>query len=198
MGQASTQKHKEEQMRRIFLFMISIGLTVAAGAVKAANLVTATSEGWSVTVDGAAAHTSHFAEGLGTVLDDVRLNLRDEHGLEPWKNWSVATNGRNQLSIRTAEPPGSWLLDLRSQKLEDFLHVVRCRSRRGSARPPGRIVARLLDPQGTPVNWMMTPRNQERLRGLRVRAPLLSSPAESGSYVLRAGTGGQFQSAQSL
>ncbi len=158
-------------MRRIFLFMISIGLTVAAGGVKAANLVTATSDGWSVTVDQQR-HTLRIShEGLGTVLDDVRLELRDEHGLEPWKNWSVATNGRNQLSIRTAEPPGSWLLELGPRSLKISCTSYDAVLAAEAPAPPGRIVARLLDPQGTPVNWMMTPETKNGYGGFEASYP---------------------------
>ena len=81
-----------------------IVLTVLAGAVRAESLVTVIGGGWSVTADGNQSLLSISHETLGTVMEDVRLNLQGERGLRPLKKWSVEKKGENQLSIRTGQP----------------------------------------------------------------------------------------------
>ncbi len=45
-------------------------------------------------------------------MKDVRLNLLDERGLAPLKNWSIEKKGQNQLFIRTAKPITGWQVEL--------------------------------------------------------------------------------------
>ena len=120
-------------MRRFFSLMISISLIAAAGAAKAENLVTVTSEGWSVTLDEEQHNLSISHETLGTVLTDVGVNLRGERGLNPLTNWSVEKKGQNQLSIRTAKPTNRLAHRVGSKYIEDFQYVDRCSSHRESA-----------------------------------------------------------------
>jgi Melibiase/Alpha galactosidase C-terminal beta sandwich domain len=151
--------------------MVPIVLTVAAAAVKAADLVTLTSRGWTVTADGADGVLSIRRQGLGIVLERVRLNLRTERELQPLKTWSAEKESENQLSIRTADPRTGWRVELGVNTLQ-----VSTTSAEGllTAEAPAssdRIEARLLDRLGTPVNWMMTPETKSGYGGYEASDP---------------------------
>jgi len=141
-------------MRRFFWLMISISLIAAAGAAKAENLVTVSSDGWSVTLDEEQHNFSILHETLGTVLADARLNLRGERGLNRLANWSVERKGQNQLSIRTAKPPTAWLIELAANTLKISCTSTDAVLTAKAPAPTDRIVARLLDPRGVPVDWV--------------------------------------------
>jgi hypothetical protein len=149
-------KHEEEQMRRFFSLVLSFSLMAVAGAAKAENLVTVTSEGWSVTLDKQHHTLSIAHETLGTVLTDVRLNLRTERGLNRLTNWSVERKGEDQLSIRTAKPPTGWLIELAPNALKISSTSTEGVLTAKAPAPTDRIVARVLDPGGFPVEWVGT------------------------------------------
>ena len=143
-------------MRRFFWLVISIFLIAVAGAAKAENSVTVTSEGWSVTVDKQQHTLSISHEPLGTVLTDVGVNLRGERGLNRLTNWSVERKGQNQLSIRTAGPPTIWLIELALNTLKISSSSTEGVLTAKAPAPTDRIVARVLDPRGFPVEWVGT------------------------------------------
>jgi hypothetical protein len=136
--------------------MISIGLTVATGAGKAASLVTVTRAGWTVTADGDQGLLSVGREDLGTVLQGVRLNLQGEHGLEGLKGWSVEKRGENGISIRTSAPRTRWVFELDDQVLRISTTTAEGVLTAEAPASADRIVVRLLDPQGVPVTWSGT------------------------------------------
>ena len=143
-------------MGKSFSLLISISLIVAAGAAKADKPLTITREGWSVSFEEAQRTLTVSYETLGVVLKDVRLNLRGERSLNLLKNWSVEKKGQNRLSIRTVKPATAWLVELAPNTLK-----ISSTSTDGvlTANAPAssdRIVARLLDPQGVPVDWVGT------------------------------------------
>ena len=142
-------------MRKWLCFGILISL-MAGAAARAETSLTATSDGWSVAADAAQHYLTVSHETLGVVLTEVRLNLRSERGLEQLATWRVEKKGGNQISIRTAGPPSAWLIELRPLALK-----ISCTSTAGvltanAPAPPQRLVARLLDPQGVPVDWVGT------------------------------------------
>jgi hypothetical protein len=143
-------------MRRLLPLVISISLIAVVASAKAEKLVTVSSDGWSVTLNEEQ-HTLNVShETLGTVLTDVRLNQRGLSGPNRLTNWSVETKGRNQLSIRTARPPTAWLIELAPNALKisststDGVLIAK------APAPTDRIVARVLDPGGFPVEWAGT------------------------------------------
>jgi hypothetical protein len=148
------EKREERLMRRFFWLMISISLIAAIGAAKAENLVTVSSHGWSVTLDEEQHNFSISHETLGTVLADARLNLHGERGLNQLTNWSVERKGQSQLSIRTAKPPTAWLIELGSNTLKISCTSTDAVLTAKAPAPTDRMVARLLDPRGVPVDWV--------------------------------------------
>ena len=93
--------------------LISAALTVAGGVTEAATPLALTREGWTVTADGERGLLTVSHDRLGTVLQDVRLNLQGEHGLVPWTTFSAETKGARQLLLRTAAPGTVWLVEPR-------------------------------------------------------------------------------------
>src|SRR5208337_4150147 len=143
-------------MRRSISLMISISLIVAIGAAKTDKPVTVTSEGWSVSFDEEQRTFSISHETLGTVLTDVRLSLRGERGLNPLETWSVERKGQNQLSIRTVKPTTGWVVELGPNTLKISSTSTDAVLTANAPAPTSRIVARVLDPQGVPVDWVGT------------------------------------------
>ena len=85
-------------MGRIYLAVIGIAvLAVQVGWADAGTPLTVSSEGWTVTGDGQQRVISISYENLGTVLKDVRLNLRGQDGLQQLKGWSVGKVGKRDF-----------------------------------------------------------------------------------------------------
>jgi len=143
-------------MSKFFRLLVLISLIALEGTLKADNPITVTSEGWSVSVDGAQHTLSISHETLGAVLTDVRLNLKNERGLQPLANWTVEKKGQTQVSIRTAKPATAWLIDLSPNTLKISSTSSQAVLTADAPAATDRITARLLDPQGVPVDWVGT------------------------------------------
>src|SRR4051794_11491834 len=111
---------------------------------------------WTVTADAAknAVTISHSA--LGVVVKDVRLNVRGSGGLAPVEHWTVEARGERGLVFESESPKTAWKITAADQLL-----VVTCTPNDVPLpgpvpAAPQRIVARLMDPAGTPVDWVGT------------------------------------------
>ena len=143
-------------MRRFFSAVILILLTVGAAWAEAKSPASVASEGWTITADVETGVLKIAHDKLGTVMQQVRLNLQTERGLRVLKGWSVDGATANSLSIRTAQPSTGWMIECSS-------NVVKISSTSTSAvitaevpAPPERVPARVLDPRGAPVDWKGT------------------------------------------
>ena len=152
-------------MAKFIVLTMWIVLSITSGWAQTGNPVSITSNGWTVTADVGQAVLTIKSDKLGTVLQDVRLNLQRDETLHPLKNWVVEKKGLNQLSIRTQEPRTGWLFELRP----DLLKVSNTSTEAIlSGKAPSsseRIVARLLDPEGIPVDWEGTPEVEDGYGG---------------------------------
>ena len=158
-------------MRRIYLVVIGLVLAVQLGWAEAGNPLTVSSEGWTVTADGQQGVISVTYENLGTVLKDVRLNLRGQHGLQQLKGWSVGKVGEKGLSIHTAEPRTVWAIKLGPEALTISTTTAEGVLTAEAPATQDRIVARLLDPQGVPVTWVGTDEVKNGYGGSETRNP---------------------------
>ena len=143
-------------MARLFSLVIAVGLTLTGGWAQTGNPVSVTSDGWTVVANGEDGALSISYDQLGIILKNVRLSFQGEHGPHQFRNWSVEKRGEDELLIRTTQPPTAWQLRLSPNAVE-----ISSTSAEGviTAEAPAaasRIVARLLDPQGVPVNWVGT------------------------------------------
>ncbi len=89
-------------------------------------------------------------------MRDVRLRLRDGQGSHPLTGWRAERSGPNQLSLRTAQPRTGWVIELRPDVLKFSSTADGAALTAKVAAPATRIPARLIDPQGAPVDWVGT------------------------------------------
>jgi len=141
--------------KRLFL-LLSVFLAAIAIPARAQNPVTVSNEGWSVSVDGAQHTLSVSHQNLGAVLNEVRLSLRTQGGLSPLANWTIDKQSGTQVSIRSANPATAWLIELGANVLKISSTSPEAVLTAKAPAPSDRIVARLLDPQGVPVDWVGT------------------------------------------
>ena len=148
-------------MHSLLLGLILSPAIPLAGAQSA----TLESNGWTISVhqDAGAVDISYAKTGM--LLLGARLNKLGDHGVEPIKAWTAALEGADRLSIVVASPPGAWRFECRPEELvitsTSNLSVLTARV----PAPPGRLPVRLIDPEGTPVDWTGTAEVQESYGG---------------------------------
>ncbi|MDR3718900.1 MAG: alpha-galactosidase [Bryobacteraceae bacterium] len=116
--------------------------------------VTVAAHGWTVAAEHETLTVTH--EKLGVLMRGIRLWLRDEQGLHPLTGWSAEPSGPDRLSLRTALPRTGWVIELRPNVLKFSSTANGAALTAKVAAPPTRVPARLIDPQGTPVDWVGT------------------------------------------
>ena len=89
-------------------------------------------------------------------MKETHLGLQSENELYQFRSFYVEKKDSNQLFVRTSKPQTEWIFMLCSNTLE-----ITSSSLKGvlTAKAPAssdRIIARLLDPQGEPVDWKGT------------------------------------------
>ncbi len=89
-------------------------------------------------------------------MREINLKLRDAKGSHPLIGWSAEQTGPNQLSLRTAQPRTGWVIELRPNVLKFSSTADGAALTAKVAAPPSRVPARLIDPQGAPVDWVGT------------------------------------------
>jgi hypothetical protein len=140
------------------VYLAAIGMLVAAqlGRAQAASFTSMSSNGWTIAVDTEQATLSISRRNLGTILKDVRLNMRGGHELRRPTTWLVEKNGESGISIRTSEPRTAWEFELGPDALRISTTSADGVLTAQAPASPSRIVARLLDVQGVPVTWVGT------------------------------------------
>ena len=113
-------------------------------------------EGWTVTAEGERGVLTIAHDRLGTVVRDARPSLEGDHGPRSWPGWSVEKKGTRQLLVRTTEPRTTWVFDLGRDALTLSSTSTAAVLTGKAPAPADRVVARLLDPRGVPVDWSGT------------------------------------------
>ena len=137
--------------------LVSMLLIACGAAMVSAAPVTVTRDGWTVTADAASGILSISHERLGEVLSDLRLAVRDEGGrVRPWASWSDAVVHGDRLRVMTTAPATTWLIEPLGEALRISSTSTRGLAIGAAPAPADRVVARLIDPSGTPVTWSGT------------------------------------------
>lgn len=129
---------------------------LALGYAQSAERLSVASNGWTVSADGAQEIVTIAHDGLGPLAQDVRLNLRGPHGNRPAHGWTVEQGGLGRLVVKTVHPRTAWEFVLRQNELKISSNSYEGLLTAVAPASTQRIVARLLDPQGTPVSWVGT------------------------------------------
>ena len=145
----------------------------AAGALVAQSQqhASVSSDGWTITADGATAVLSISHDKLGPVMKDVRLNLEDRNGWRPPAGWSVERDGPRRLRVRTTEPRTAWSFEVGANFLKISCTSTSALVTAELPAPGDRIPARILDPRGAPVDWVGTDEVVHSYGGSETRNP---------------------------
>ncbi|MBZ5565539.1 MAG: hypothetical protein LAP13_24350 [Acidobacteriia bacterium] len=96
-------------MLRLWKLAIAVLLTIAPSLAQAANAVSITSHGWTVTADIDQFTLTIASDKIGNILQSVRLNVQTDSGFLPLKGWVVEEKkfqGRSISELRNREPAG--------------------------------------------------------------------------------------------
>ncbi len=143
-------------MRRLLPIAASAFFIFAASNAHAAAPLSITSQGWTITADRERGVLSISQQNLGIVLQDVRINLGDQNAILPLTNWSVEQTSPSQLTIHTVHPMTAWNFDISHDMLKVSSTATNALLTARAPASSNRIPARVLDPQGFPVDWIGT------------------------------------------
>jgi hypothetical protein len=151
--------------------LLIFALSLIATAPAPATAVTLESNGWTIRADRDAGAILIAHEKLGVLLRGVRLSLETGRGLQALRGWTAAVEGPNQLAVHVPKPPVAWRFECRPGVL-----IISSTSSHGvltalAPAPPGRMPVRLIDPEGTPVDWVGTEEVRESYGGTDTRHP---------------------------
>jgi hypothetical protein len=154
-GAASKPARKENPMNRNKVILLACLCLLQPLSFFAQNKAetTFTQAGWTIVADPSSGLISVSHDGLGVVMDHIRFNLTDGSGLHPVTGWSVKAGSATRLLIRTKEPVTGWQFDVEPNLLKISSTADDAVLTADLPASQDRIPARLLDPQGAPVNW---------------------------------------------
>jgi hypothetical protein len=126
-------------------------------------------EGWTIIADGEKDMLTISHDSLGLLLSDVRLNVKNEQGLNQLTGWFARVKEGRELWIRTNRQATTLVITLFQNSLkisstsDDMVLTAEAPST--LERP----VARLIDPNGVPVSWVGTDEVVESFGGKETR-----------------------------
>ena len=156
-------------MRSLLPIVVSAFLIIAADHAHAAAPLAISSQGWTITADRERSVFSISQQDLGMVLRDVRINLGDQAAILPLTGWSVEQTGQTQLTIHTVHPITAWNFEINRNMLKISSTATNAVLTAEAPAPSNRIPARVLDPQGFPVDWIGTDEAQLEYGGTETR-----------------------------
>ena len=136
-------------MTRLFALPIALAAAFAAMAAQAGGP-------WTIAEDQAHGTLTISHEKLGVLLREVRLNVREGSRLRPLGHWTVTQGRADTFAVHTAQPRTAWQFEMGPADLKISSTVSNALITATAPASNDRIVARLLDPQGTPVDWAGT------------------------------------------
>jgi hypothetical protein len=131
-------------------------LGLGSAQADAQATVTINAQGWSISADPGRSSLSISHESLGTILQDVRLNLEGNRELSALSGWSVEKTSQLVLTVHGVHPSGAWVFAICGNDLRISSTFANAVLTGEAPAPMNRIPARTLDPEGFPVNWVGT------------------------------------------
>ncbi len=139
-------------MRRLLPIAVSAFFIVVANHAHGAAPVAIHNQGWTITADQEQSVLSISQQELGIVLKDVRISVGDQ----PLTGWSAEQTSQWQLTIHTVHPMTAWSFDISHNMLKISSTATNGVLTAQAPASSNRIPARVLDPQGFPVDWIGT------------------------------------------
>ena len=138
--------------------LVALATTVAAAQ---------TSGPWTIAEDHGTLTISHAA--LGTLLRDVRLQVRQGQRLHRFDHWTTVPGPSDTLLLRTARPATAWRFQMGLETLTISSTLADAVVTAVAPAFANRVVARLLDPEGPPVDWVGTSEVMDGYGGAETR-----------------------------
>ena len=141
--------HPLVTLPKVYLLM-AIGTTIATAPAQSGGP-------WTIAEDPARGSLTIQHATLGVLLRDVRLNLREGHRLHRLDHWAPQPGPPNTFIVRTMQPRTAWQFEMDPETVKISSTVANAViTASAPAYGANRIVARLLGPQGAPVDWVGT------------------------------------------
>ncbi len=126
---------------------------------------------WTIVADPGACTLIVEHARLGCLLTNVQLNIPTGRELLPAKGWTVTDDHEGVLRIKTVQPQSTWFLEMGPLALK-----ISCTAPEATLTaqvPVGRqrSIARLLDREGSPVEWTGTDEVANGYGGTMTRNP---------------------------
>ena len=115
-----------------------------------------TSGEWTIEADGNRGRLTLKHARLGTVLEDVHLNLDASGGLTELRQWEAETSGSDRVLVRSSLPRTTWIFEIVGNDLRISSSAPAAVLTGQAPVSRTRRLARLLDPDGSPVSWQGT------------------------------------------
>jgi hypothetical protein len=129
---------------------------------------------WSVTADPQKGLIQIEHTRFGTLGADLHPGLRERGSIDELTGWSAARTAENRLYVVSKEPAVSWRFDLEENLLRISCNRASAVLTGSVPAGRGRMPVRLMDPAGTPVEWVGTTEVQGSFGGV---------PASHRSYL---------------
>src|SRR5262245_49712835 len=127
----------------------------AVAASRYSTMPSVSTSQWTLTTDAGQGAITVNNKTLGVLLQNVHLFVNAANGRQELKEWH-AQEKDGQLQIRTSEPPTGWSFDLGENTLTISSTEYDAELIADAPAPPTRIIARLMDDSGVPVDWVGT------------------------------------------
>jgi hypothetical protein len=149
-----------------------LGVLASGGAALGAPAeVKIEASGWTITANQDQHTLAVRHEGLGVVIDGIRLHERAARGLKLIETWTARSERAGLLSVRSESPRVAWEFEARPNQLRISATSSRAVLTAESPAAGSRIVVRLIDREGVPVQWSGTGEVQEGYGGARTVNP---------------------------
>jgi hypothetical protein len=152
-------------MSRYMFAWVLVFVTLPNAWAQAPSQISVAQDGWTIVADSERGVLSVSHDKLGILMKDLRLHLRGDEGLTLLKSWSAEKRGDRQLSIQVSQPPTAWSFDVGPNILKISSTATNAVLTANVPATMDRVVARLLDPEGVPVDWEGTAEVQHTYGG---------------------------------
>ena len=137
---------------KAMIFAVACGM----GAAQTNQSVLISHLDWTVIADPAQSTVTVTSKTLGVVLQNVHLYVNRPDGSRELNQWQVKANSDNELSIQTEEPASAWLFQLEKNVLKVSSTEYGALLTADSPASSDRVLSRLVDSAGVPVDWVGT------------------------------------------